>query len=46
MPAPHCSVFYRQDALPAAKPTASKHRKYFKNLQAAIKRGDVVVLWL
>jgi len=25
MPAPHYSVFYRPDALPAAQPTASKH---------------------
>ena len=25
MPAPHHSVFYRLDALPAAQPTASKH---------------------
>ena len=25
MPAPHCSVFYRPDALPATQPTASKH---------------------
>jgi len=25
MPAPHHSVFYRQDAPPAAQPTASKH---------------------
>jgi len=25
MPAPHQSVFYRPDALPAAQPTASKH---------------------
>jgi len=24
-PAPHHSVFYRPDALPAAQPTASKH---------------------
>jgi len=24
-PAPHRSVFYRPDALPAAQPTASKH---------------------
>ena len=24
-PAPHCSVFYRPGALPAAQPTASKH---------------------
>ena len=25
MPAPHHSVFYRPDAIPAAKPTGSKH---------------------
>ena len=25
MPAPHRSVFYRPDALPAAQPTVSKH---------------------
>jgi len=25
-PAPHYSVFYRPDALPAAQPTASKHQ--------------------
>jgi len=25
IPAPHHSVFYRPDALPAAQPTASKH---------------------
>ena len=31
MPAPHHSVFYRPDALPAAQPTASKHwRHHFK----------------
>ena len=27
MPAPHHSVFYRPDALPAAQPTAPKHRR-------------------
>ena len=27
MPAPYQSVFYRPDALPAAQPTASKHRR-------------------
>ena len=27
MPAPHHSVFYRPDAIPAAQPTASKHRR-------------------
>ena len=29
MPAPHRSVFYRPDALPAAQPTASKHWRHF-----------------
>ena len=29
-PAPHHSVFYRPDALPAAQPTASKHSHVFK----------------
>ena len=28
MPAPHHSVFYRPDALPAAQPTASKHWRH------------------
>jgi len=28
-PAPHHSVFYRPDALPAAEPTASKHWRHF-----------------
>jgi len=28
MPAPHHSVFYRPDALPAAQPTASKNGSY------------------
>ena len=28
MPAPHYSVFYRPDALPAAQPTASKHWRH------------------
>jgi len=28
-PAPHHSVFYRLDALPAARPTASKHWRHF-----------------
>ena len=30
MPAPHCSVFYRPDALPAAQSTASKHWRHLK----------------
>jgi len=30
MPAPHHSVFYRPDALPAAQPTVSKHCRHKK----------------
>ena len=30
-PAPHHSVFYRTDALPAAQPTASKHWRHIAN---------------
>jgi len=33
MPAPHHSVFYRPDALPAAQPTASKHWRHCTLLQ-------------
>jgi len=32
MPAPHHSVFYRPDALPAAQPTASKHWRHVECL--------------
>jgi len=35
MPAPHCSVFYRPDALPTAQPTASKH---WRLLQTSVHR--------
>jgi len=31
MPAPHQSVFYRPDAVPAAQPTASKHWRHTIN---------------
>jgi len=31
IPAPHHSVFYRPDALPAAQPTASKHWRHYHN---------------
>jgi len=34
MPASHHSVFYRQDALPAAQPTASKHWRQSKHIPA------------
>ena len=36
MPAPHRSVFYRPDALPAAQPTASKHWR--QNFYATISK--------
>ena len=37
MPAPHHSVFYRPDALPAAQPTASKHwRPYLNNVDKLV----------
>jgi len=29
MPASHCSIFYRPDALPATQPTASKHTSHY-----------------
>ena len=32
MPAPHHSVFYRPDALPAAQPTVSEHWRHFIHL--------------
>ena len=38
MPAPHHSVFYRPDALPAAQPTASKHWRHAM-WAVLIKRG-------
>jgi len=31
MQAPHHSIFYRPDALPAAQPTASKHRRHLRD---------------
>jgi len=41
MPAPHHSVFYRPDALPAAKPTASKHlRVMLRN-----SRMNIIEMW-
>ena len=39
-PAPHHSVFYRPDALPAAQPTASKHWKH-KRMKSV---GDISYL--
>jgi len=37
MPAPHHSVFYRPDALPAAQPTASKHSRPIELLQNKVR---------
>ena len=42
MPAPHHSVFYRPDALPAAQPTVSKQLK-LKSLKMQFNVG--LVLW-
>ena len=42
--APHRSVFYRPDALPAAQPTASKHRMFYKvtaNLTLSTEQNNV-----
>ena len=36
-PAPHHSVFYRPDALPAAQPTASKHWRRMVTTMSSIK---------
>ena len=38
MPAPHHSVFYRPDALPATQPTASKHWKQSKHWRQTVLR--------
>ena len=37
MPAPHHSVFYRPDALPATQPTASKHWRLTSRLVGKVK---------
>jgi len=43
MPAPHHSVFYRPDALPAAQPTASKHWRHINFYKNKITINWVVV---
>ena len=47
-PAPHRSVFYRPDALPAAQPTASKHWRHNSKISTSTKiQIDVpIVYWL
>jgi len=43
-PAPHHSVFYTPDALPAAQPTASKHwRKCLKKCDRFTERGQQII---
>ena len=38
-PAPHCSVFYKLDALPAARPTVSKHWRHMSKVKSFICRS-------
>jgi len=40
-PAPHHSVFYRLDALPATQPTASKHWRHKNNMDTAMKLFNI-----
>ena len=42
MPAPHHSVFYRPDAVPATQPTASKHWRHFCLLFLSDKSSEFV----
>jgi len=44
MPAPHCSVFYRPDALPVAQPTASKHWRHPLKTQWTVNSINYKVL--
>ena len=48
MPAPHHSVFYRPDALPAAQPTASKHWMHTMHIQThpVLCLASLVVIWV
>ena len=41
MPAPHHSVFYRPDALPAAQPTVSKHWRH-KKVQKKVQKSTIL----
>ena len=46
-PAPHHSVFYRPDALPAAQPTASKHWRQHIHINNALQCSLLrPLLWL
>jgi len=41
VPAPHHSVFYRLDALPAAQPTASKHWRHCTRIYVCYKKTTI-----
>jgi len=47
IPAPHHSVFYRPDALPATQPTVSKHWRHTIPAQAVMKLPNAVnvIFW-
>ena len=42
-PAPHHSVFYRPDALPAAQPTASKHWRH--SINQSVNQYSFITAW-
>ena len=45
-PAPHRTVFYRSDALPAAQPTASKHWRHIITLLHCVLKNSTLPLLL
>jgi len=45
LPAPHHSVFYRPDALPAAQPTTSKHWRH-KTWQSSVNLKQHKLQWM
>ena len=46
-PAPHHSVFYRPDALPATQPTASKHwRQWHQHIFEMKSCNQIKVMWM
>jgi len=45
MPAPHHSVFYRPDALPAAQPTGSKHSKFTRHQNSFMAKHSTTLFY-
>ena len=43
-PAPHHSVFYRPDALPAAQPTVSKHWRHIWTTNATTQNQQIYII--